>query len=177
MPPQDPISAKWFEENLKPHEAMLRAWLRSQFSSEFDVDDIIQEAFVKVLHKHEEGEVISPKAYLFVVARNQALMRARRKVVAKEKAFTDFVETIEDTEADVLEEVSRHQELDMLTKAIQSLPTRCRQIITLRKIYGLSQKETAAELEIAVHTVEVQMGIGIRKIGAYFRKHNILTIR
>ncbi len=58
-----------------------------------------------------------------------------------------------------------------MIEAIQSLPERCRQIITLRKIYGLSQNEVAARLGISVHTVEVQGGIGLRKCIEFFRRH------
>jgi RNA polymerase sigma factor (sigma-70 family) len=48
--------------------------------------------------------------------------------------------------------------------------TRCRQILTLRKIYGLSQKEVAAELGISEHTVEAQGTIGLRKLAEYFER-------
>ena len=73
-------------------------------------------------------------------------------------------------EADVATDVARAQELELLTKAIQSLPARCRQVITLRKIYGLSQKEVAAQLGISEHTVEAQGTIGLRKLGEYFAR-------
>ena len=42
--------------------------------------------------------------------------------------------------------------------------------MTLRKIYGLSQKEVAAQLGLAVHTVEIQTGIGVRKCVEFFRR-------
>ena len=72
--------------------------------------------------------------------------------------------------ADVAHEVARAQELELLTQAIQSLPTRCRQIITLRRIYGLSQKEVAAQLGISEHTVEAQGTIGLRKLTEFFER-------
>jgi RNA polymerase sigma-70 factor (ECF subfamily) len=59
----------------------------------------------------------------------------------------------------------------MLIAAIQSLPERCRQVFTLRKIYGLSQKEIAQKLSISENTVEVQGAIGIRKCAEYFQRH------
>ena len=37
---------------------------------------------------------------------------------------------------------------------MEQLPARCRQVFTLRKVYGLSQKEIAAELKISENTVE-----------------------
>ena len=70
----------------------------------------------------------------------------------------------------MVDEVARAQELELLTQAIQSLPTRCRQIITLRRIYGMSQKEVAAQLGIAEHTVEAQATIGLRKLAEYFER-------
>jgi RNA polymerase sigma-70 factor (ECF subfamily) len=70
----------------------------------------------------------------------------------------------------VAHEVARAQELELLTHAIQSLPTRCRQIITLRRIYGLPQKEVAAQLGLSEHTVEAQASIGLRKLTEYFAR-------
>lgn len=151
---------------------MLRAWLRSQFPSGTDVDDIIQDAYVRVLRARATGEVRSPKAFLFVAARNLMLMQFRHRQVAKEDALTDFeLAGILDDGPDVADAVARSQELELLTQAIQSLPPRCRQIVTLRKIYGLSQKEVAAELGITEHTVESQGTIALRKIGEFFARH------
>lgn len=170
MPPKESTAATWFVEELQPHEGMLRAWLASQFPGQTDIDDLVQEAFVRVLRARTEGEVRSPKAYLFVVARNLALMQARRRLVARTDSLADVDSTkILDESVDIPHEVSRSQELEMLTRAIQSLPARCRRIITLRKLYGLSQKETAAELGIVEHTVEIQTAIGLKKLGRFFR--------
>jgi RNA polymerase sigma-70 factor (ECF subfamily) len=169
MPPE---SAQWFEENLQPHEPMLRAWLKSQFGGSCDVADIIQESFVRVLQARSACEVRSPKAFLFVTARNLALMRARHLAIAKEDSLAEFDHSgIIDESADVHHAVARAEELEMLTLAIQSLPNRCRQILTLRKIYGMSQKETAAELGIAEHTVEIQSVLALKKLEAFFKKH------
>lgn len=152
---------------------MLRAWLRSQFPVQAEVDDIVQEAFVRVLQARANGEVRSPKAFLFVTARNLALMQLRHRAVAKEDALTETeLWGILDESVDVPAAVTRAEELETLTKAIQSLPARCRQILTLRKIYGLSQKAVAAELGIAEHTVEVQGTIALRKLGEYFARHD-----
>ncbi|MDB6127997.1 MAG: polymerase subunit sigma-24 [Verrucomicrobia bacterium] len=150
---------------------MLRAWLRSQFPAQADIDDLVQEAFVRVLKTHAAGEVRSPKALLFVTARNLALMQLRHRQVAREDALSEAeLWGILDESVDVPHAVARAQELEILTKAIQSLPTRCRQILTLRKIYGMSQKAVAAELGIAEHTVEVQGTIALRKLGEFFSR-------
>lgn len=172
VPPQSTAEKIWFLTELQPHEPMLRAWLRSQFPSQTDVDDIVQEVFVRVLQAHAENPVRAPKAFLFVTARNLALMQLRRAKVVREESLTEneFL-SILDESIDVPQAVARAQELELLTTAIQSLPTRCRQIVTLRKLYGMSQKDVAAELGIAEHTVEVQSGIALRKLGEFFARY------
>lgn len=172
VPPQDPVEAAWFAAELKPHEPLLRAWLKAQFRSAADVDDIVQEAFVRVLRARAAGEVRAPKALLFVTARNLVLMQLRHRAVTRIDALTeDAFAGILDEGADVAAEVARSQELELLTQAIQSLPTRCRQILTLRKIYGLSQREVAQEMGISEHTVEAQGTIALRKLGEFFARH------
>lgn len=172
MPPQDPDDARWFEDELRPHEGALRAWLRVQYSLASEIDDILQEAYVRVLAARRVGKVESPKAFLFATARNLVLMHLRHRRVARTDSVAEIDQSgIIDEYRDVAEAASRSQELEMLTQAIQSLPTRCRQVFTLLKIYGMPQKEIAARLGIAEHTVEAQGAKGLRKIGEYFDRY------
>lgn len=171
MPPLNPESHDWFTQNLQPHKGMLAAWLRSRFGNESEVDDIIQEAFVRVLEARETTKIDAPKAFLFATARNLALGGIRKRAIRGEKNLADFYNTdILDESENLTRSVSRAEELELLTKAIQSLPARCRQIITLRKIYGMSQKDIAKELGISVNTVETQGTIGMRKLGEFFQR-------
>ena len=74
-----PDPERWFEENVLPHEAALRAWLHGRFPSLSDADDIVQEAFARVLRAHAAGAIASPKAFLFTTARNLAIDSFRRR--------------------------------------------------------------------------------------------------
>src|SRR3712207_7455445 len=56
----------------------LRAWLTNRFPSERDIDDIVQEAFVRILRARSRGDVQSPKAFLFATARNLADRKSTR---------------------------------------------------------------------------------------------------
>ena len=171
MPPEETEEARWFAANLQPHEPMLRAWLRSRFSDEKDLDDIVQESYTRVLEARKKAEIPSPKAFFFATARNLVLGGIRKQASRRELSLADIdvLGVLDETE-DVSYAVSRSEELEFLTEAIQSLPTRCRQIITLRKIYGMSQKDIARELGISVHTVESQGTIGMRKLAEFFKR-------
>ena len=168
----DPASTAWFAEHVEPHAPMLRAWLQSRFGPDCEVDDIMQEAFLRVLQARREQTLQSPKAFLFAVARNLALDQVRRGKVTSPNGVVplDSLELIDDREC-VPEIVARNQELEFLTQAIQSLPDRCRQIFTLRKIYNLSQAEIAARLGVSAHTVSAQLTIGVHKCTEFFARH------
>jgi RNA polymerase sigma-70 factor (ECF subfamily) len=71
-----------------------------------------------------------------------------------------------DERSQVDEIVNTHQELALLAQAVARLPARCRHVFTLRKVYGLSQKEIAAELNISENTVEQHLAKGMRLCSA-----------
>lgn len=172
MPPSDPESSRWFAEEVLPHEPRLRAWLRVRFPVLADTDDLVQETYARLMQAHATGPVACPRAFLFVTARNLALNHLRhRRVERPEGAAEIDALAITDDRAGIPESLAHAEDFQILIRAITSLPERCRQIVTLRKIYGLSQKEVAARLGIAEHTVEAQGGIGLRKCIEYFRRH------
>ena len=164
MPPPDTEQGRWFAEHLRPHEAMLRAWLHSRFPDLSDLDDIIQEAYARVLASPRWREMRSPKAFFFATARNLACDHYRRLKVAAPEPLGGAEEfSVLDETADVTETVARNQEIELMTQAIQHLPDRCRQVLTLRYVYGLPHRDIAAQLGISVRTVEAQITVGIKR--------------
>jgi len=59
---------------------------------------------------------------------------------------------------------SGRAELRLLERALDALPARCREVVRLRKIDGLSQREVAAQMGIAEDTVEKQIAKGMRAL-------------
>jgi RNA polymerase sigma-70 factor (ECF subfamily) len=168
MPQENSEQSQWFTKYLQPHEAVLEAWLRNRFPSGLDIGNIVQEAFVCTFNAHVDGKLRSPKAFLFGTARNLALRSVRfRKIRGEDSQVQiDILEVLDESE-DAYETIVRNQELEILTNAIQSLPDRCRQIFTLRKVYGLTQKEIAQQLEISTRTVNAQITIGLHKCARF----------
>lgn len=174
MPPQNPEQARWFAAELEPHEAALRIYLLGKFPTLPDVDDVVQDSLVRVLCAHERGPVESARALLFTTARNLALDALRRQRVVSFEPMTENAELFVFTgTANVAESVSKNEEFDLLRQAIQSLPERCQQVVTLRMAYGLSQREIATRLGITENTVERQMGKGIRRCTEFFARHGL----
>ena len=151
-------------------EGVLRACLHRYARNAADVDELLQDTYTHLLAagaaKGRE-EVRSIRAFALTVARNVALswLRHRQVVPIELVADLEALELLDET-SQVDEIVNTHQELALLTRAVASLPNRCRQVFTLRKVYGLSQKEIAAELNISENTVEQHLAKGMRLCSA-----------
>jgi RNA polymerase sigma factor (sigma-70 family) len=64
----------------------------------------------------------------------------------------------------------------LLAEAVQSLPQRCRKVLLLRKIQGLSQQEIAALLGTDEFTVEALVAQAIRMCADYVRRREMESV-
>lgn len=169
---------RWFREEVAVHEPALRAYIRRAFPVVTDQDNLVQETFVRMVQARRTGSVDHPRGYLFTTARNLALeLMRRRKIISFESLAEIEALPISTDEPGVPEKVGLKFDLELLTQAIQSLPERCRAVLTLRKIEGLSQREIAARLGIAEHTVEAQVANGMRRCAQYLRERGAMPAR
>jgi RNA polymerase sigma factor (sigma-70 family) len=165
---------RWFAEEVQPHEASLRAYLRHSLSSLADVDDLMQECYARLLRERARGVVRSNRAFLFAVARNAVRDLLRRRAVSDAIPITENSPlAVLDDGPNVIDFVARREELAILTEAIRELPERCRHVFLLRKIQGLSQKEIAARLGITENTVETLVAKGARRCADHLRAHGL----
>jgi RNA polymerase sigma-70 factor (ECF subfamily) len=176
MSERDPSNSDWFEAEVRPHEEALRAYLHARFATLGDIDDVVQEAFARLLRARELGQVRCAKALLFTTARNAALDTFRRRRASRTDALTDTVDSqlVEDL-PDAAEVASRRQELDILAEAVRSLPDRCREVMLLRYRDGMNCKEIAFRLSLSPETVKVHLARGMRRCAEYFAHRGLLA--
>jgi RNA polymerase sigma-70 factor (ECF subfamily) len=74
------------------------------------------------------------------------------------------------------ETATKQEELELLATAVRGLPDRCRRVLTLRLLYGLSHKEIAADLGISEHTVKAQLAKGMRRCSEFFESRGMLKL-
>lgn len=148
-----------------PHEADVRAWLRRSGGAPPDIDDIVQETYCRLAALDSTAHIANGRAYFFRMARNISIERIRRARIVRIDRITEIdALNVVDDEPSPERVVASRRELGRVRRLIEDLPERCRQIFTLRRIHGLSQKEIAARLGITENVVETQAARGLRLI-------------
>lgn len=127
-----------------------------------DVEDVLQEAFVRSFEAEARQDIRDARAFLLRTARNVALdhvtsARYRRTGSLDSLDETHFI----DESAPVEAQVDSEQRFLAFCEAVGSLPAQCRRVFVLRKVYGLSQEEIAVQLGIAQSTVEKHIARGL----------------
>jgi RNA polymerase sigma factor (sigma-70 family) len=167
--------ARWFADEVQPHDSSLRAYLRGAFPGVRDVEDVVQDSYLRVWKRHTERPIASAKAFLFKVARHLALNTLRHERASPFLDVTDSsTSRVIETGPGVAEHVCIREETMILFAAIDALPGRCREVYILRKLKGLSQKQIAAALGISEQTVEVQVVRANHRCEAFLRKHGVI---
>lgn len=170
LTPQDAETARWFHEEVQPHEPTLRGYLHGIAASS-DIDDLVQETYVRLFRARTHAIIRSSRGLLFAIARNVARDLFRRRAVANTIPITEMDDcSVIDSAPYIPEIISRRQEVELLEAAIGELPERCRTVLILRKFNNLSHKEIASRLHIAEHTVEAHLTKALRRCEAYFEK-------
>ncbi len=169
---------RWFAEEVHPYDAQLKSYVRSSFPSIRDVNDIAQETYLRIWKVRLAQPVRSTKAFLFTIARHLAFDALRRNRASPIDTTTESSDsTVEDHGPGVVDIVCSREEIALFIEAIDELPTRCREIVVLRKLKGLSQAAIAEQLGISEHTVEVQVMRGMKRCDEYLQLRGVRLFR
>jgi len=165
---------RWFAEEVRSHDLTLKAYIRGSFPAVRDVDDVVQESYLRVWRARTARPIASAKAFLFQVARRLAIDSVRRErhhFVGDARDLDAAAVSRARPEVDptaIAEERAR-----LLADAIETLPGRCREIFILRKLQDFSQRDTAARLGLSERTVEVQVARAMKRCGEYLRRRGV----
>jgi RNA polymerase sigma factor (sigma-70 family) len=175
--PMSPVDElQWFNAEVKPCEPALRAYLHNRFPALSDHDDLVQEAYVRLLSARRKGKLTCTKAFLFTVTRNLAIdMFRRRQSNPAHEPIAEFAALPlldQSLEVDEVSEIQQRHEA--LIAAVVSLPARCREVMMLRHMDGMSYKEIAERLGISPNTVRVHLVKGVCDCTTFFRRQGLL---
>ena len=140
-------------------------FIRRNWRVAAEVTDLRQDIYERALSGARAGIPTHTQAYLFAVARNHLINRAKRSQVVSFELVADMASIeLQDDRFATERHLSARDELRRAQAGLDQLPPRCREVVWLRKVEGLSTRETAERLGISVDTVEKQITQGMRAL-------------
>jgi RNA polymerase sigma-70 factor (ECF subfamily) len=150
---------------------MLKRIIARLTANPSDVEDILQDTYVKAVTGEATTQVRNPRAYLVTVAKSVALndLAKKSRQIAESIEAAGGLSVISD-EPSAEDRLIEDEKLKALREATATLPPQCRRAFILCKVYGLSYKEIAARMGLSVSTVEKHMIAALRRCEAHVRK-------
>ncbi len=139
-----------------------------------DVEDVVQESYIRVWRRQLLRPLASARSFLYQVARNLAIDTLRREAVSPlDPTSATAALAVPDCKPDAAELACTSEEFEILLEAIEALPPRCREVVVLRKICGLSPQEIALKLGMSQGTVHIHGAKGVRRCEAFLRQRGV----
>lgn len=154
-------------EDLYREEAeILRRFLRRKIANPTDVEEILQEAYLRLVRAAGQGDIENIRGFLYRIATNLVIDRFRSS--AHNATHLD----IEDMTNSPGELTSREsspeemsivrQQLGVTLETIRTLPPRCRQVFVLHRIKQMTHREISKKLGISTQMVEKHIAKAMR---------------
>jgi len=125
--------------------------------------EIVQDFFVHLYQNRQSLTIRSSlKSYLFQSVRNKSLNHIKQ-IQTRKKHLDQYESEQEGTvniENKIIETELEHQ----IFNIVENLPPQCKNIFTLSRVEGLSNKEIAEKLGISKRTVETQISNALKAL-------------
>lgn len=132
----------------------LVCFLNARLGNRQSAEDVVHDAYLRVLERSSETPIKQPRAFLYRTALNLVIDDHRRNVIRQTEPL-DAVDHEEQLFSPSPQATMDHgQRLEMMQRALAELPYLCRECFTLRKIDGLSHPQIAERLGISRSVVE-----------------------
>lgn len=132
-----------------------------------DVEDIVQETYVKLCLVKSEATIEHPRSFMLKMAKNLALdhrkKAANRLNQSIDELNLDDVCALQLLGDPTFDGLASDQEFSQFCETVRQLPVQCRKVFVLKKVYGYSQKEIAKSLNLSENTVENHIANGLRR--------------
>ena len=170
-----------FEEVYLTYFSKMKYFAKEYVVSEADAENIVQDVFT------EKKEILTMPvnlvAYLFTTIKNKCLNHLRHKTVVQETTCLiqeEYAITLQmnlnSLEAFNEDLFSEEDVEKIISRALDSLSDKCREIFIMSKLEGKKQKQIAEELNISINTIETQMGIAYKKLRVELKDYMTLFL-
>jgi RNA polymerase sigma factor (sigma-70 family) len=137
----------------------------------FEAEDLAQETLLRFVRAGYDASAEDAAPKMFRIAKNQwvdflrAAAAGRTGAPAQSSVFTDdMLDEVADPEPLIDVQIVDRQALELVLRAIQTLPRKCRIAFEYSRFDGLSYSEIAAKMRITKSAVEKHISEAIKRI-------------
>jgi len=159
------IITAWIAREIVPHEGAMRKWLARRWRGAVDAEDVIQEAYCRLAGLAQVDHIDNPAAYFHRTVHTAATDMARRA------GGNNLVSVSQDDWFGVIDNrplqdrtLEAREELRRVNMLLSNLSDTCRRVIELRRIEGLTRKETSERLGVSENEVKNLLVRGLQKV-------------
>lgn len=158
----------WFVREVLPLERGLVRFIARNWRVADEVNDIRQDVYALAIAGAAKGLPANAGAYVYTIARNQLINRTRRANVVLFEQLLDLENPGSDVDLYATERaLNARDELRRALAGIERLSPRCREIVTLRKVDGLTPGEIAERLGTSEGNVHQQIKMGMKALADF----------
>lgn len=133
----------------------LRKWFARRLANPADIDDAVQDVWLRTHNHLAGGEVANPQAYLFQAAQSVLADRARRAQVRQQSRHESLEPHHHPVEGITPDRVLMGKvAVARVVARLTELPERTRDVFVLHRFEGMSYGEIAKAMAISVSAVE-----------------------
>lgn len=157
--------AIWIAREIVPHERAVRSWLSRRWGHVVDAEDVIQEAYCRLAGLASVDHIGNPAGYFHRTVHAAATDIMRKSGIINFTTLTQIEwSNVMDNEPLADQALEAQQELARVDGLLAGLSETSRRVIELRRVEGLSRKETAERLGVSENDVKNHLVRGLQKV-------------
>jgi RNA polymerase sigma factor (sigma-70 family) len=148
----------FFAELDRRYRVPLIRYFGKRIREAYDVDDLVQEVFIRLVRQAALESVVQIDSYVFQTAANVIRDRARRQAARHHREHDELQEsTLPTNDLSPERVLLGSEQLDVAIAALEELPDNTRRVFVLCRYEGMRQEEIAAHLGMSVSGVRFHM--------------------
>lgn len=156
-----------FKQLYSLYQQELCDYLRSRYAgSNFDPEDIVQTAFIKLAEIKDSGKIKNPRAFLFATVRNIAIDEFRKSKIR----LTHKQDFLQSGDKEITDSFSpenvllERQKLELINTVLKTLPKIQRSVLLLHRLDKLTYSQIASKYGLSETTVRRHVAGAIEKL-------------
>ncbi len=161
----DPGEGLW-QDLVNEFTVPLTGFFAKRIADRSEVDDLVQEVFLRLVQRRGDAEISHVHGYVFQVARSVLNDRLRKGRVRHTQAHDSFDEELHAGSDFSPERVYLGREdIGLMIAALETLPQRTQDVFVLRAFENKKYADVAALMSISVRAAEKHMAKALAHIG------------